>query len=291
MAGSEAWLASTLPLDIDIAAPHNSSCFFLAGEMLARCNGARQTRRSVKKLRLRLPQLAHMNATWFAQQYGKVRVYAQGSSKTREDTTAVEDGGLPETRLPLSRFLQAAFLGGDLAKVRNLNYVKLVAFNEDKPKFNAIGKLATAALSEALRRRRVRHPPPHHTTWSLWLGAAASTTAMHIDYQSFNILYVVTGVKRLVLIDPAFHYPCTQRPRVRRWDIASCWSGVDVLSRRPPSHAKEVWLRAGDALVIPEHYWHAAENLEPTIAIGLNALPTEIPRGDDEEEEEGSRLR
>ena len=41
-------------------------------------------------------------------------------------------------------------------------------------------------------------------------------------------------------------------------------------------------------LVIPEHYWHAAENLEPTIAIGLNALPTEIALGDEEEEENAS---
>ena len=112
---------------------------------------------------------------------------------------------------------------------------------------------------------------------------------MHIDYQSFNILYVVTGVKRLVLIDPAFiavHSTTASPPLGHRLVLSE-----DVLSRRPPSHAKEVWLREGEALVIPEHYWHAAENLEPTIAIGLNALPTEIPLGDEEEEEEGSRLR
>lgn len=87
------------------------------------------------------------------------------------------------------------------------------------------------------------------------------------------------------------------RPRPTRWDGASCWSGVDILSRPLPAHATEVVIRAGEALVIPEHYWHAAENLEATIAVGMNTIDaySEVPaaleeeEGDEEgDEEEGS---
>jgi hypothetical protein len=79
---------------------------------------------------------------------------------------------------------------------------------------------------------------------------------------------------------------------VRRWDVASCWSGVDILTAPPPA-ATEVVLRAGDALVIPEHYWHAAENLEPTIAVGMNSLPPPAPPSadDDGEDDEGDERR
>ena len=47
-------------------------------------------------------------------------------------------------------------------------------------------------------------------------------------------------------------------------------AGVDILTA-PPAHARELILRSGEALVIPQMYWHAVENLEPTIAVGVNA--------------------
>ena len=67
---------------------------------------------------------------------------------------------------------------------------------------------------------------------------------------------------------------------------------MDILTAPPPA-ATEVVLRAGDALVIPEHYWHAAENLEPTIAVGMNSLPPPAPPSadDDGEDDEGDERR
>ena len=57
----------------------------------------------------------------------------------------------------------------------------------------------------------------------------------------------------------------------------SCWTGIDILTS-PPSHAHEVILRAGQAVVIPTHYWHAVENLEPTVAVGINEYLKSKPR-------------
>lgn len=50
-------------------------------------------------------------------------------------------------------------------------------------------------------------------------------------------------------------------------------AGIDVLSGPPPPFAHEVVLRRGDAILLPDMYWHAVENLEPTIAVGLNEQP------------------
>ena len=278
-----------------------------------------------------------MDAGWLNREFGALEVGAQGSSRTHEDTTATEDGGLLERRLTLTRFLRAAFFGSARLGV---NYVKLVAGNRDKRQFERrLGDTVLTELSRALAWQRVCFPP--QTTWSLWVGGRGSVTAMHVDYQSFNVLYIVRGAKRLVLVPPEVPYKCTQRvrrrasveprrpgtgltpclswkplplaeaprvrarsaadalcplarlqPRVRRWDVASCWSGVDILTAPPPA-ATEVVLRAGDALVIPEHYWHAAENLEPTIAVGMNSLPPPAPPSadDDGEDDEGDERR
>ena len=222
--------------------------------------------------------MSAVDAEWLLSRFGRVEIFAQGSSRIQEDTTATEEGGLPEKRFTLARFLRSTFLSNTHSP---WNYVKLVARNADKRHFEKLGQMALTELSRALRAQSVAFP--RAVTWSLWLGAQGSTTAMHIDYQQFNVLFVVSGAKRLVLIDPSHQYPCRQKPRVRRWDVASCWSGVDVLSN-PPRHAKEVVLRAGEALVIPEHYWHAAENLEPTIALGMNSMPDHQGEVEDEGE-------
>ena len=63
-------------------------------------------------------------------------------------------------------------------------------------------------------------------------------------------------------------YVCT----VPRVGDNSCWANVDILSQ-PPAEAVEVVLRTGEALVTPSGWWHAVENLEPTVAVGLNEFP------------------
>merc|ERR1711943_100308 len=101
---------------------------------------------------------------------------------------------------------------------------------------------------------------PSTVHWSLWIGGKGSTTSMHVDSgNDFNALFVLRGAKRVVLVDPAFSYPC-ERPASQ---VGACWTGVDILTA-PPAHARELILRSGEALVIPQMYWHAVENLEPT---------------------------
>ena len=79
------------------------------------------------------------------------------------------------------------------------------------------------------------------------------------------LLCQVRGAKRVVLIDPAYEYACTQPES----NLGACWSGIDILTD-PPPHARTIILRRGDALLIPKAYWHAVENLEPTLAVGMN---------------------
>ena len=44
---------------------------------------------------------------------------------------------------------------------------------------------------------------------------------------------------------------------------------IALTIRHSPS---KVTLHTGDALLLPEMYWHAVENLDATIAVGLNDM-------------------
>lgn len=76
---------------------------------------------------------------------------------------------------------------------------------------------------------------------------------------------MLRGRKRVVLIDPAFPYECRRPPS----NPNACWTEVDILTK-PPPHAQELILGPGEAVVIPNMHWHAVENLEPTLAVGIN---------------------
>lgn len=81
---------------------------------------------------------------------------------------------------------------------------------------------------------------------------------------------VLEGIKRVVLLDPdVANFTCTRPTRT------ACWTGVDILWSPPAQvtgHLLEVILRPGEALFIPEMWWHAVENLTPVVAVGLNNL-------------------
>ena len=88
---------------------------------------------------------------------------------------------------------------------------------------------------------------------------------------SYGPLPVLRGAKRVVMIDPS---ASTFRCRRPKGNPHACWSGVDVLGQPPPNipGLSEHILRDGEALIIPEMHWHSVENLEPTIAVGLNEI-------------------
>ena len=162
------------------------------------------------------------------------------------------------------------------------NYLKLVdPYNHLKHDSGPIdelnelmpfGESIENALLASLRELGVA--APRNASFSLWLGCRGSTTAMHVDDQPFNLLVVLQGAKRLVVVDDALASFHCRRPLL---NPRACWTGIDILGRPPPRIAglKEITLRAGEALLIPEMHWHSVENLEPTIAVGINEMADE----------------
>jgi hypothetical protein len=54
-----------------------------------------------------LPGLDHVDFQYLNERYGHLLVYLSASSKTREDTTDADLGGLPEETQLLGKFLDA----------------------------------------------------------------------------------------------------------------------------------------------------------------------------------------
>ena len=204
-----------------------------------------------------------------------------------EDTSEFYEEGEVHSFQSLGEFIDAAESGRRFRQ----NYIKLVdvsaqdrdaqeelGIEDMQPFFADIEAGMTRAMSEAKWPLPTSVTPdggaPRHTrdslTFSLWLGGNGSTTSMHVDDQSFNAIMVLSGRKRVVLLSPDVQSFLCIRPTQ-----SACWTGKDLL-QRPPSalqgRLQEVLLRPGDALFIPEDWWHSVENLEPTIAVGLNNL-------------------
>ena len=234
----------------------------------------------LRKLQPACPLLASLGANNFEllrTRYGGHSVYASQSSKLKEDVSDMDQGGLNEKSIVLSSFIESILHPVNSERqTPPHDYVKMTDGNTKSEglygiDFHGVGILAHHELALELRRSHGLRLPAN-LTWSFWLGAKGSTTAMHIDDVSFNILYVLHGTKRIVLIDPERvpkgRYTCT----VPHVGDNSCWGHVDILTE-PPPEAVTVVLRTGEALVTPPAWWHSVENLEPTLAVGLNDFP------------------
>ena len=232
---------------------------------------------SAQKLKLSPSGLEHVDFAWLRNHYGHMEIYAAESSRLKEDTTDYTDGGLSEEATTLSTFLDEMQSGR--TDVRH-NYLKLVdpyshlqsdsGPVEDLQQLMPFGESIAQRLRASLKAQHSLEPPPN-ASFSLWLGCRGSTTAMHVDDQAFNVILVLRGAKRVVMIDPS---ASTFRCRRPKGNPHACWSGVDVLGQPPPNipGLSEHILRDGEALIIPEMHWHSVENLEPTIAVGLNEI-------------------
>ena len=210
--------------------------------------------------------LQHYGFEWLRQHHGLDVVWAASSSRLLEDQTDSDNGGLSEVDMPFASFLDS-IVGG---KKPRHDYVKMLDRTVQRgsdgvyaESFRVLGQLILGELRAALLKAGIWHP--QDLSWSLWIGAKGSATAMHVDDHSFNMLYVVSGLKRLVLIDDSHPFECTEPEQ----SPTACWVERDILAE-PPPHAREVLLRAGQAFVLPPAHWHAVENLEPTIAFGIN---------------------
>ena len=230
-----------------------------------------------RRQQLSLRALDHVDFEWLRSRFGHLAVYAAESSRLREDTTDMRDGGLSEKQQTMSRFLDDIESGRD--DLRH-NYLKLAdpythlrlstGPVDGLEQLMPFGQAATTILRASLEAAGVE--PPANLSFSLWIGGRGSTTALHVDDQAFNVLLVLRGAKRIVTVDDDdTSFRCATLPRNDR----ACWAGVDVLSSPLPrvvAGMREVTLRAGEALMIPEGCWHSVENLEPTIAVGVNEM-------------------
>ncbi|CAK9036809.1 unnamed protein product, partial [Durusdinium trenchii] len=102
----------------------------------------------------------------------------------------------------------------------------------------------------------------------LWISPKGARTGLHQDDEPCSVLHQVYGRKRLVLFPPgATHVQPEERPHC----LAEHGTRYSKLSldeiERSGGKALEVVLEPGDAIFIPNAWWHAAEALSPSVSI------------------------
>ena len=106
-------------------------------------------------------------------------------------------------------------------------------------------------------------------TWGMFLGANATTTALHFDTDAFNFLYVVEGRKRVVMLENTGLVNET-RFNVSSFFSGSAWADLNVLkAENQPPHTVVLEVGPGEGVAIPHRAWHSVENLEPTVAYAV----------------------
>mmetsp|Transcript_14165 Transcript_14165/g.20926 ORF Transcript_14165/g.20926 Transcript_14165/m.20926 type:complete len:327 (+) Transcript_14165:239-1219(+) len=162
------------------------------------------------------------------------------------------------------------------------HYLKFEDTDPGKEYFRNLGTTFTAAMHQAilmkpevangLFKKEWHDKPIDSFSWSIWMGAEGSMTPMHFDTDLFNILYVVEGKKRVVLI-PNDRRTDGMFP-IQKFYSGSAYTGIDILAKdyELPEGSHDFVVEAGQGLIIPRRWWHAVENLEPTIAYGFRVV-------------------
>mmetsp|Transcript_38134 Transcript_38134/g.92303 ORF Transcript_38134/g.92303 Transcript_38134/m.92303 type:complete len:327 (-) Transcript_38134:1773-2753(-) len=193
----------------------------------------------------------------------------------KSGTDRVDDEG-KVNQMKLRDFMQ------EFRKGRADHYLKFEDTDPGKEHFHNLGTTFTAAVHEAvlkqpevangLFKQEWHEKPNDFFNWSIWMGAAGSMTPMHFDTDLFNILYVVEGKKRVILIPNDIRtdgmFP------IQKFYSGSAYTGVDILAKdyKLPEGSHEFIVEAGQGLIIPRRWWHAVENLEPTVAYGFRVV-------------------
>ncbi|NXC44193.1 HBAP1 protein, partial [Penelope pileata] len=110
---------------------------------------------------------------------------------------------------------------------------------------------------------------------TLWIGSEGANTPCHLDSYGCNLVLQVQGRKRWHLFPPgdtSFLYP-TRIP----YEESSVFSKVNVanpdLKRFPDfrnTTAHVVTLTPGQVLLVPRHWWHYVESIDP-ITVSINS--------------------
>jgi len=212
----------------------------------------------------RIKELEFLTLDYLKEKHGKKQIIVTGNSSVNPDVG--EEARL--RRMSLERFVSECMNGTDW-------YFK----TEDSYAF-----LEELGLKPELERIFSREFPKEgviHSSFSFWCGGKGTFTAWHTDMEDMSVLYVIQGKKRVVLAPPIYDNDMYKR---EKYYLGSFWSEVDFLNpdlTKFPKYknvkTREIIVNSGEAIQIPRHWWHAVENLEPTIAITYCAYTHNYP--------------
>jgi hypothetical protein len=213
---------------------------------------------------LSIPELESMNLNYLEALDVKVGVV--------DGTATLDDEEIVRYEIAMSEYIKLLRAGSKL-------YLKYEDHDPIKAHISrTIGSKILTYMRDALSKSPLRDMgyyldkydkwPLFDDNYSFFVGGTNTSTPMHYDVDDFNVLWLVEGRKRVVLI------PNDERT-VDRYDCVSsfaghsCWTGENILDGPLPEFAVEVELGPGDGLFIPGKTWHAVKNLEPSVAYGL----------------------
>jgi len=109
---------------------------------------------------------------------------------------------------------------------------------------------------------------------NLWMNITQSRSSTHYD-PHHNLLCVVAGCKQVVLWPPSateFLYPmsvCGEASNHSAVDLVQPDFKVHPRAKHAWDHCQKVLLHAGDALFIPEGWFHQVDSIALTIAVNF----------------------
>lgn len=103
----------------------------------------------------------------------------------------------------------------------------------------------------------------------LWVGTRGASTQCHFDTYGRNVVLQVAGRKRWTLVPPG-HVGAMRATRLP-YEESSVFSALPAAALRssPLVPVTEVELGPGDLLLLPKHWWHHVECLEPSLSINV----------------------
>ncbi|MFE6925379.1 cupin-like domain-containing protein [Nocardia sp. NPDC057663] len=123
---------------------------------------------------------------------------------------------------------------------------------------------ADISARKRLFPRQVVSPPP-----GVWVGPARARTGAHYDLLG-NIAVVIRGNKRFRIAPPGFVEEADAlSTKYDPWARLSALPLVEIAAARTNSEGRlyEVELGAGDALYVPDHWWHEVYNRSASILL------------------------
>ena len=201
------------------------------------------------------PALASLNPETLADKFGNTTVWVSESGKEQRNV----------------RWLQTALRSYLEAPPEGLQEASYVPFylSENEALVERWGLLSS--LREYVLQLVPRTAKLFERS-AVWLGHPGTRTGLHADPDGFNLLCQIYGSKRVWLLDASTARRIIRSPQfdggARTTEIDLWTTSIPEISR---FRGKSVLLRRGDILYVPRWCWHAAENLDTSLAFSYRA--------------------